>query len=317
MVAERVFTRLSPEQRERFETDGYLLLPSVFDAAEVDRLRDAADRLESKHDGMASSGTEAFERVNIIEDDDTFLDLIDHPVLLGSAMDIMGATVQLLVSTVTMRPTLGSPAIRWHTDDPSPYFFPRLAGTCPVWQLKSCVYLTDVDEPDMGNFVAAPGSHRSGVPYVPEEFRSVLSKENYRDGVDVITAVAGSRQVFARAGDVLIFHPGLWHTVAPNRSSRVRKNLWYVFGPLWMRLGDRLTSSPELIERCDPVRRQLLGSTVGPHRSSLAPQDEGAPLIKLWEQASYNETWRRNLDQLLDQWWSDERPPADATPSVR
>jgi ectoine hydroxylase-related dioxygenase (phytanoyl-CoA dioxygenase family) len=218
----------------------------------------------------------------------------------------MGAAIQLLVSTVTYRPPLPSPAIRWHTDDPSPYFFPRIAGGCPVWQLKCAVYLTDVDRENMGNFVAAPGSHRDGLPRVAPEHAKALAKGEYRDVADIGSAVPGAVQVTARAGDVLIFHPGLWHTVARNTSSQIRKNLWFVYGPLWMRLGDRLTSSPELVQRSSAVRRQLLGATTGPHRSALAPGDEGAPLVRLWEGRGYDATWQHNLDGLLKGWWQEK-----------
>src|SRR5207248_797250 len=152
------------------------------------------------------------------------------------------AAIQLLVSTLTYRPSVPYPAIRWHTDDPSPYFFPRIAGQGPVWQAKMAIYLSDVDREDMGNFVAAPGSHRDGLPEVVGEGLLGLTKDRYREITRIEQAVPGARQVLARRGDVLMFHPALWHTVARNTSGQVRKNIWYVYGPLWMRLGDRIAS---------------------------------------------------------------------------
>lgn len=305
------FRRLDAAERDTWERDGYVVLPGAVDAAAVARTLEAVDRLAAAHgDPHLATGT-AFERVNVVEEDDAFLDLMDHPALLGAALDLMGAAIQLLVSTVTLRPPSPHPAIRWHTDDPSPYFFPRINGVCPVWQLKCSVYLTDVDEQDMGNFVAAPGSHLAGMPRPVAGSEPVLTKDRYREFPDIAAAVPGARQVTARAGDVLLFHPALWHTVAPNRSSRVRKNVWFVYGPLWMRLGDRLASDPGLLARCDDVRRQLLGATVGAHRSSLAPGDDGAPLLQVWEGETYDSTWRRHLDGLLDEWWGRDRPAID------
>jgi hypothetical protein len=305
------FRRLDAAEREAWDRDGFTLLRGAVNAATVERTLDAVDRLAALHgDPHLTSGT-AFERVNVVEEDDAFLDLVDHPALLGAALDLMGAAIQLLVSTVTLRPPSPYPAIRWHTDDPSPYFFPRAGGQVPVWQLKCAVYLTDVDDVDMGNFVAAPGSHLAGMPRPLPGLEPVLTKSRYRELPDVAAAVPGARQVMARAGDVLLFHPALWHTVAPNRSARVRKNVWYVYGPLWMRLGDRVASDPALVARCDDVRRQLLGATVGAHRSSLAPGDDGAPLVRLWEGETYDATWRRHLDALLDEWWGPGRPDID------
>ncbi len=302
--ATREFVRLTGTQRADWERDGFLVLPGVFDPAEVDALEAATDRVVAARGATPEPGAEAFETTNIVEKDRAFLDLIDHPVLLGAAMDLMGATIQLLVSTLTYRPPAPHPAIRWHTDDPSPYFFPRPGGQVPVWQLKCAVYLTDVDRPDMGNFVAAPGSHRDGLPRVAPECERALAKDRYREIDRIEQAVPGARQVLARRGDVLMFHPALWHTVARNTEGPTRKNIWYVYGPLWMRLGDRTASSPELVESVDPVRRQLLGATVGAARSSLAPGDEGAPLVRLWEGRDYNAVWRARRDELLADWWS-------------
>jgi phytanoyl-CoA dioxygenase PhyH len=302
----RKFTPLDDNQRADWERDGFLVIPGVFPAGQVDHLTQAADRIAQRHGALSELGPEAFETMNIIEQERAFLDVIDHPVLLGAAMDLMGAAIHLLVSTLTYRPSVPYPAIRWHTDDPSPYFFPRIQGQCPVWQLKCAVYLTDVDRPDMGNFVAAPGSHRQGVPKVTGPAERALTKDRYREIDRIEEAVPGARQVLARRGDVLMFHPALWHTVARNTSDRVRKNFWFVYGPLWMRLGDRIASSPELVAAAGPVRRQLLGATTLPERSALAPGDEGAPLIRAWEGQDYNSVWRARLDGLLAEWW-----PAD------
>jgi hypothetical protein len=300
------FRRLTAEEHATWETNGYLLIPGVLTTGQIEQCRAAVDRLSARYGRELLAAGQAFERVNVIEDNPALLDLIDHPVMLGAAMDLMGAAVHLLVSTVTCRPPSAAPAIRWHTDDPSPYFFPRVNGQVPVWQLKCCLYLTDVEEPYMGNFVAAPGSHRHGIPKPVPGADGALDKDRYLDFPDVDKVIPGALQVTAKAGDLLMFHPGLWHCVAPNRSDRTRKNLWYVFGPLWMRLGDRIASSPELVAASDPVRRQLLGATTIPERSALAPRDEGAPLIKIWEGVPYEGVWRRERDRLFASWWAEE-----------
>jgi hypothetical protein len=51
------------------------------------------------------------------------------------------------------------------------------------------------------------------------------------------------------------------------------------------------------------IRKQLLGATVGAGRSYLAPKDEGAPLIHMFEGLGYEDVWRKNLEQLLVKWW--------------
>ncbi len=72
----------------------------------------------------------------MIEEDDAFLDLIDHPNHLGIVMDLMGATIHLIASHVMVRPPTPHPGGRWHCDGPKPYPFPRANGWTPLLHLK-------------------------------------------------------------------------------------------------------------------------------------------------------------------------------------
>ena len=51
----------------------------------------------------------------------------------------------------------------------------------------------------------------------------------------------------------------MWHAVGPNHSTRVRESLFFGYGYRWLRPMDYVTMPAELLERCDPIRRQLLG----------------------------------------------------------
>ena len=67
--------------------------------------------------------------------------------------------------------------------------------------------------------------------------------------------------------------------------------MWYVYTPVWQRLGDRTENSPELLARCSPVRRQLLGAMVDPTTNGgIHPSDEDVPLVRLFEEKSFQET---------------------------
>ena len=105
----------------------------------------------------------------------------------------------------------------------------------------------------------------------------------------------GAVQLQLRAGDAMLFHNALWHSVSRNTSNVRRKNLFYVYSPIWMRLGDRVSSSPELIARADPVRRQLLG-VLDHDPAGVHPTDVDAPLIRLWEGKGYDQVW---VDQVM------------------
>ena len=164
MIDVKTLTRLTPEQREHWDTQGYLVLPGVLSPDEIERLSDAVDRLDEASQRGGRSSDEWLSTLNVIEEDDAFLDLIDHPNHLGIVMDLMGATIQLLASQVMVRPPTPHPGSRWHYDGPKPYPFPSAGGLTPLLHLKIGWFLTDVDAPDMGNFLLIPGSHRGNFP---------------------------------------------------------------------------------------------------------------------------------------------------------
>ena len=242
-------------QHEHWGTEGYLVLPGALSESEVDRLTVAVDRLDQASQRDSRGADEFLSTHNVIEEDDAFLDLIDHPSHLGVIMDLMGASIQLLASQVMVRPPTPHPGSRWHYDGPKPYPFPRAVGLTPLLHLKIGWFLTDLDAPDMGNFLIIPGSHRENFPKGAANAATVSSPSRFQEVDEIDAGVPGAKQVTLRAGDALLFHNALWHSVSRNTSNVRRKNLYYVYAPLWMRLGDRMSSSSELIARSDPVRR--------------------------------------------------------------
>ncbi len=88
--------------------------------------------------------------------------------------------------------------------------------------------------------------------------------------------------VLAKPGSAVFFDRRLWHAASPNWSEVTRKALFYGYGYRWLRPMDYVTMPEELLARCDPVRRQLLGDA----KTQLGywlPTDEDAPL-KAWLQ---------------------------------
>ncbi len=295
MIDVKTLTRLTPEQREHWDTQGYLVLPGVLSPDEIERLSDAVDRLDEASQRGGRSSDEWLSTLNVIEEDDAFLDLIDHPNHLGIVMDLMGATIQLLASQVMVRPPTPHPGSRWHYDGPKPYPFPSAGGLTPLLHLKIGWFLTDVDAPDMGNFLLIPGSHRGNFPRESADAETLASPSRFQEVDEIDAGVPGAKQLLLRAGDAMLFHNALWHSVSRNTSNVRRKNLFYVYSPIWMRLGDRVSSSPELIARADPVRRQLLG-VLDHDPAGVHPTDVDAPLIRLWEGEGYDQVW---VDQVM------------------
>ena len=309
------FQRMSPEQRRKWDEDGYLIIKKALSAKEVTELIAEVDRLDEASQRLGRDPNTLLHVVNIInaateglfqsvqgnagtilrhEPCEAFLNLIDHPSHLGIVCELIGAAIQLSWAEAMVRPPSLTPANRWHKDGSKPYYFASVDRLTPLQWARIGFFLTDVDEPDMGNFTVIPGSHRSGFPRLPQGLEHALTITSFTkfQQVEQIDAdVPGARQVTVEAGDAVLFHNALWHCVPRNTSNVRRRNLWYVYTPVWQRLGDRTENSPELLARCNAVRRQLLGAMVDPNTNGgIHPSDEDVPLVRLFEGKSFLET---------------------------
>lgn len=296
------FARLTPEQRKQWDEEGYLVIRNALSEKEVDELTAAVDRLNTEAQRQGHDSNRVLGVRTLVEKDDAFLNLIDHPNHLGIVLDIMGANIQLSESLLFVRPPSQSPAASWHQDGPSPYLYPRVGGIMPLLQLRVGWFLTDVDRPDMGNFALAPGSHIHGFPKGAPDALKVTSRTKYREVADIVSAVPGAIQLVLKAGDAFLMHNALWHAVARNTSDIARKNLYYMYVPIWARIGDYKEPSPSLLAKCDPVRRQLLGGWAAPDSkffAGMAPDDEWTPLIHLFHQKSARDLYDERLEQEI------------------
>ena len=172
----------------------------------------------------------------------------------------MGAAIQMTWSQALVRPNTPSPGNRWHPDGPKPYYFPRINGEMPQMQLKVGFFLTEIDRPDMGNLCVVPGSHKNGFPKIPEGLEYALkitSFTEFRQVEQIDAGVPGARQLMVEPGDAIGMHNGLFHCVVRNTSNVRRKNLYYAYGPMWQRAGDRVGYPPN----CWPSAHRFAGNS--------------------------------------------------------
>jgi ectoine hydroxylase-related dioxygenase (phytanoyl-CoA dioxygenase family) len=122
-------------------------------------------------------------------------------------------------------------------------------------QLKVQYFLTDVSEPDLGNFTVIPGSHRR----IPEELGDdcFLPEANrYSERGEL---PPGARQILAGPGDAVVFPYNLWHAVARNSAGRTRRSVIVRYGHLWHRPLDFHRMPPEVVAVMTERQRQLFG----------------------------------------------------------
>jgi ectoine hydroxylase len=96
---------LAPEQRQSFEDNGYLIIPNALDAAMVERLTSAVDRLYE--DGLRAQGHNTrgyWEMRNCIGQDPAFLELLDWPATVPLVPQLLNWNIQLNTSHIIVRP---------------------------------------------------------------------------------------------------------------------------------------------------------------------------------------------------------------------
>lgn len=144
---------MTPREREYWDTQGYLILKNVLAARELAELNAAVDCLDLASQARGRDPGSFDTAVTIIENEPGIFDLIDHPGTIGAVVDLMGANVVLGDSQVMVRPPTPEPGSHWHFDGPKPYPFSHVDGLTPLLHLKVGFFLTNVNQPDMGNIV--------------------------------------------------------------------------------------------------------------------------------------------------------------------
>jgi hypothetical protein len=216
---------LTEEQRRKFASDGYVVIPGVVDEtllraadAEIDELAAVSpapegtvgahfhflppDRLPAADRALRDSGA---------------LDLADAlvaPHHLDHALDHIQVAVN--IPPYPHRP--GAAHIDGHRPDEQIGSFTMLAA----------IFLSDESTPDRGNLWVWPGSHRGHQQLFQER------------GVDVLKAVSGhavmldppawfgpGEPVLAGRGDLLLAHFLLGHNTGGNTSADTRRILYY------------------------------------------------------------------------------------------
>ena len=259
--------RLTEEERAQFESEGYLVVRDALPSEKVEGLINAVDSLSEDYRARHSLRPSDYLNIfNFIGTDDCFLELLDWPATFPKVWGILGWNIQLYHSHLIVTPPQTtfddgvSRAGNWHQD--SGRLNVELEGDPrPRVSLKIGYFLTDTTEPNCGNFSVVMGSHHRNELEAP-----AVSGEDPK----------GAVQIRVRAGTAVFFDRRIWHTGSANLSNRTRKVLFYGYSYRWLRPRDDMTVD-HLMDRCDPVSRQLLGASSGGF-GYTSPREEDVPL---------------------------------------
>ena len=246
---------LTEDERATFERDGFLVTKDALPASTIKYFSKIVDRL-----GPGD---------NIFAKDELFLELIDWPRTFPKVFGVLGWNIHSYYTQIVVSPPQDKQAQStkrrrgWHQDsdrinaDIEP-------GTQPRLSVKVGYFLTDVSEGGRGNFSIIPGSHRKREIELP---------------ADGVSDPEGAIEVKVPAGTAVMFDRRLFHAPGHNRSNVTRKVIFMGYSHRWIHPRDDRTVA-HLMERSDPIRRQLLGGKTGAMGTS-SPREEDVPL-RFW-----------------------------------
>ncbi len=216
---------LSPDQLKRYDEEGFLFLPSVFAAQEVDALRAATGDLAAiDHPSRVLEKDEqtvrALHGCHLYSD--TMGRLTRLPRMLRPAEQILGDPAYVYQFKINFKAAFGGDVWKWHQDY---IFWAKGDGMQRPDCVNVMLFLDEVTEFN-GPLMLIPGSHRHGLVDV-----APAGSGGWKDNVSADLTYSLSRDVIAGMvreagivapkgprGSVLVFHPNLAHGSTPNLS---------------------------------------------------------------------------------------------------
>jgi len=238
---------LDEAQLRSYERNGFLVLPGMFDAGEIQALREEAQALE--HDPAVREGEEVIREpggtalrsiFRVHELGRRLADLPRDPRLLDVARQILGSEVYIHQSRVNMKPALDGKEFYWHSD----FETWHVEDGMPAMRALSCSVLLTDNTAFNGPLMLIPGSHRQFVSCIgetPEDhYRASLRRQEVGvpDPVSLrlLAEQGGLEAVIAPAGSVVFFDCNTLHGSAGNLSPWPRSNVFMVYNSVENRL---------------------------------------------------------------------------------
>ena len=154
--------KLTAEQRERFERDGYLFFPSHFSPEETRVLADAVPGLYAQREAwnVRERGSDEV-RTNFAAHlhSEPFARLARHPRMIEPVMDLFGEGVYMHQFKINGKMAFEGDVWQWHQDYGT-WYNDDLMPTERA--MNVAIFLDEVNEYN-GPLMFIPGSHRRGV----------------------------------------------------------------------------------------------------------------------------------------------------------
>ncbi|MBM83538.1 MAG: hypothetical protein CMJ78_23510 [Planctomycetaceae bacterium] len=282
---------MTSDEQAQFERDGFLAVENALNPEQLETIIAAVDRIDSK-ERSDDLRDKLLSVTNVLHRDPSFVDMVDWPTFFPKVWSILGWNIYVYHSHMDVTPPATDTTnwrVAWHqdsmrvNDEIETHPRPRLS-------LKVGIYLTDVTEPDRGNTLVVPGSHKEDELDCPQDGQSNPQ---------------GAEPLLVPAGTAVILDRRCWHSRSLNTSELTRKVLWIGYSYRWLKPKDDMTVAP-LIADADPIRRQLLGVNATSN-GVYDPVDDDVPL----------RTWLSQHQPKDAEWTKHPRPQSRPPAMVR
>ena len=243
------FTKLTDDQREFFDQNGYMVVNNALDTDMLERLTAACDKIvEMKYEGNDSRRASLG---NVLPEDEIFLPLLTWETTVPLVVQLLSFDLRLAKSHLIYNypdPPDAKPPTNWHRDfmespiDLGPHRYPRML-------IKIAYQLTDTTSLS-GNTILLPGSNNHTRRFqIPE---GQIDPE-------------GAVELELPAGDAFLFESRTFHRIGINRSDVPRKCLMMGYSYGWISPLDYDVQPDWLLEKVtDPIAKQLVGGYKNP-----------------------------------------------------
>ena len=259
----------TPEDKEFVENNGYLLIKNALPPNVVAEIDAAVDEVYAKEE--AAGRLEAGGKLNLrncIVHHEAFLQLLDWQKTVPLAYGVLNWNVQMITSHLIMLPSQDEPPdevknrIGLHRDGGTSHG--EMQEPHPRIMLKIAYAINDQSDPASGATVLVPGSNRlTGKP-------ALDPNTGWARGAISMNVNAEMRSSLNNAHGTASDTTGL--------ACPAKHFMGYAYR--WVKPMDYITMPDELVAKCNPVQKQLVGVVSDP-LSYYLPKDQDVPLRTL------------------------------------
>src|SRR5690606_8145539 len=218
----RYASALDEEQLAGYERDGFLLLPQLFSAEEVETMlaeirRMAADpAIVRREEAITEPGSDAVRSIFMVHVLSPLMSrLARDPRLIHVARQILGSEVYIHQSRANMKPGFKGKEFYWHSD----FETWHVEDGMPAMRALSCSVLLTENNECNGPLMLVPGSHHQFIScegQTPENhYKQSLKKQEYGVpdpvSLQLLVEQGGIRAMTAPAGSVVFFDCNTMH----------------------------------------------------------------------------------------------------------